>query len=92
VVAPDNIPIRIDRTRNTREKQWDETRVIAITGVAKVFHEHFSVLINVDGFKKAWLLLLQIFEEFVLNCNEEVVMASIQRFVYLSFFFGRFFL
>ena len=74
----DHIPIVVHHSRNTAEKQWDETRVLAFSGAAKVFHEYFATLMVLDGFKASWLLLLEFFEEFALNCGQEVVVASIE--------------
>jgi hypothetical protein len=76
----DYIPIVVHHSRNTAEKQWDETRVLSFSGAAKVFHEYFGVLMTLDGFKRAWLLLLEFFEEFSLNCGQEVIVASIERY------------
>ena len=58
--------------------------MLSFSGAAKVFHEYFGVLMTLDGFKRAWLLLLEFFEEFSLNCGQEVIVASIDRFVPFS--------
>ena len=69
----------VHHSRNTAEKQWDETRIIAFQGVARTFQRHFAAFLGIEDAKRAWLLLLEQFEDYTLQFSQEVVGALMQR-------------
>ncbi|CAG8763007.1 14889_t:CDS:2, partial [Racocetra persica] len=66
--------------RNAIDKQWDETKILALTGISRLFKNFMSILINFDGFRQLWELLLSQFEYFCLHSSLEVSIATIKSF------------
>jgi hypothetical protein len=67
----------LHHSRNTAAKQWDETRVIAITGVARTLSNFLPLLPSVLGFQDAWVALLKTIQEWSDVESAEVCQASI---------------
>jgi len=58
------------------EKQWDETRVLILGAVAKIFRDNLARLLECDGFDKAWSLLCRHLRYFFANGSQAVANAS----------------
>ncbi|XP_060847861.1 protein MON2 homolog isoform X2 [Rhopalosiphum padi] len=70
--------ILIHHSRNTDQKQWAETQVSTLYGLARVFNaEKYSMTVGGD-FVKAWTLLLEYMEKAALNRNVEVSLAGLR--------------
>ncbi|XP_025191118.1 protein MON2 homolog isoform X2 [Melanaphis sacchari] len=70
--------ILIHHSRNTDQKQWAETQVSTLYGLARVFNaEKYSMTMSGD-FVKAWTLLLEYMEKAALNRNVEVSLAGLR--------------
>ncbi|XP_053377564.1 protein MON2 homolog isoform X3 [Mercenaria mercenaria] len=73
--------ILIHHSRDTAEKQWAETRVLTLAGVARTFTAQRKIL---QGFYKdfphAWALLLDHIEGAALCQNAEISIAAIKSF------------
>lgn len=65
-------------SRNTAEKQWDETRVIMLTGVARVFTSYEVPLLLEPDFLRAWALVLQHVQASAKESSNEVSLAATQ--------------
>ncbi|XP_063218937.1 protein MON2 homolog [Bacillus rossius redtenbacheri] len=79
--------ILIHHSRNTAQKQWAETQVLTLSGVARVFNTKRQLLITLGDFPKAWTLLFEFIENSALNKNNEVSLAALKAFqeiLYLS--------
>nr|XP_018911594.1 PREDICTED: protein MON2 homolog isoform X1 [Bemisia tabaci] len=79
--------ILIHHSRNTAQKQWAETQVLTLSGVAKVFNTKMNVLESLGGFSRAWSLLLEFVENAAVSKNNEVSLAalrSLQEILYLN--------
>ncbi|KAJ1536482.1 hypothetical protein HK096_010411, partial [Nowakowskiella sp. JEL0078] len=69
----------IHHSRNTASKQWDETKVLTLSGVAKCFIDFLPVLITLEGrFNRAWALFLEYVKEWCLNGSTEVSVAALK--------------
>ncbi|CAG8514556.1 6464_t:CDS:10, partial [Cetraspora pellucida] len=68
------------QSRNAIDKQWDETKILALTGISRLFKNFMTILINFDGFRQLWELLLSQFEYFCLHSSLEVSIATIKSF------------
>ena len=55
--------LMVHHSRNTAAKQWAETRVLALNGVARVITNFHKALLSVPDFLRAWSLLLETIEE-----------------------------
>uniref|UniRef100_A0A2S2R545 Protein MON2 n=1 Tax=Sipha flava TaxID=143950 RepID=A0A2S2R545_9HEMI len=70
--------ILIHHSRNTDQKQWAETQVSTLYGLARVFNaEKYSMTVGGD-FIKAWTLLLEYMEKASSNKNVEVSLAGLR--------------
>lgn len=79
--------ILIHHSRNTAQKQWAETQVLTLSGVARVFNTKRQLLQMLGDFPRAWSLLLEFIENSALNKNNEVSLAALKSFqeiLYLS--------
>ncbi|XP_018330358.1 protein MON2 homolog isoform X2 [Agrilus planipennis] len=72
--------ILIHHTRNTAQKQWAETQVLALSGVARVFNTKHTVLQALGDFPRAWTVLLEFIENAALSKNNEVSFAALKSF------------
>ena len=70
----------IHHSRNTEQKQWSETQVLTISGVARVFVTKRSLLHTLGDFPKAWRLLLEHIEKLALSATQEVSLAALKAF------------
>ncbi|XP_046459681.1 protein MON2 homolog isoform X3 [Daphnia pulex] len=70
----------IHHSRNTAQKQWAETQVLTLSGVARVFQTKRPMLQSLDEFSRAWILLLEHIENSALSKNSEVSLASLKAF------------
>lgn len=72
--------ILIHHSRDTAEKQWAETRVLTMNGVARVFNTRRQTLAALDEFPRAWALLLEFIESAALSKSSEVALAALKSF------------
>lgn len=72
--------ILIHHSRNTAQKQWAETQVLTLSGVARVFHTKRYVLQKLGDFPRAWTLLLQFIDTAALSKNNEVSLSALKSF------------
>ncbi|GES88442.1 hypothetical protein RCL_jg5346.t1 [Rhizophagus clarus] len=68
----------VHHSRNTVDKQWDETKVLVLTGISGIFKNFIHMLVNLDDFEQAWGLLLSHLQDSCLNSSHEVAIASIK--------------
>ncbi|XP_054804330.1 uncharacterized protein LOC129307410 isoform X2 [Prosopis cineraria] len=71
------IHMLIHHSRNTAQKQWDETLVLVLGGIARILRLFFPFLKSLDKFWSGWELLLQFVENSFLNGSKEVALAAI---------------
>lgn len=72
--------ILIHHSRNTAQKQWAETQVLTLSGVARIFHTKRDVLQTLGDFPRAWALLLEFIESSALSKNNEVSFSALKSF------------
>lgn len=72
--------ILIHHTRNTAQKQWAETQVLTLSGVARVFNTKRQLLQALGDFPRAWSILLEFIENSALSKNNEVSIAALKSF------------
>jgi hypothetical protein len=64
-------------SRNTKAKQWDETKVLVMGGVVQVICTFFDELCTIASFCSYWSELLELLGAFANKGSEEVVLCSI---------------
>ena len=72
--------ILIHHSRDTAEKQWAETRVLTLNGVARVFNNRREILATLEEFPRAWALFLEFIESAALSTSAEVGLAALKSF------------
>ena len=72
--------ILIHHSRDTAEKQWAETRVLTLAGVARVFSLRKQTFKKLNEYPRAWALLLEMIEAGALSRNSEVALNSLKSF------------
>lgn len=72
--------ILIHHSRNTAQKQWAETQVLTLSGVARVFNTKRQLLQALGDFPRAWTILLEFIENAALSKNNEVSFAALKSF------------
>jgi hypothetical protein len=69
----------VHHSRNTSSKQWDETKVLTLTGVTTSIVNFFPVLVELGtGFDRAWCLFQDYIKAWCLGGSTEVAMAAIK--------------
>jgi hypothetical protein len=72
--------VLMHHSRDTAEKQWAETRVLTLTGVARAFTSFHAALLGVSDFPRAWALLLEFLQYSAADASAEVALAAIVAF------------
>ncbi|CAI9102822.1 OLC1v1001167C1 [Oldenlandia corymbosa var. corymbosa] len=67
----------IHHSRNTAQKQWDETLVLVLGGIARILRSFFPFLWEIKNFQSGWESLLVLVENSILNGSKEVALAAI---------------
>ncbi|XP_048464033.1 protein MON2 homolog isoform X3 [Rhincodon typus] len=70
--------ILIHHSRDTAEKQWAETWVLTLAGVARIFNTRRYLLQSLGDFSKAWDVLLDHIQSAALSKNNEVSLAALK--------------
>lgn len=70
----------LHHSRDSADKQWDETKVLVLSGISGIFRDYLGKLRKLPHFKRAWFLLLAHLEDSCLRSSQEVSLASIKSF------------
>lgn len=66
----------IHHSRNTAQKQWDETLVLVLGGISRLLRSFFPYLKGLSNFWSGWESLLLFVKNSILNGNKEVALAA----------------
>ncbi|XP_008450757.2 uncharacterized protein LOC103492245 isoform X2 [Cucumis melo] len=67
----------IHHSRNTAQKQWDETLVLVLSGIARILRSFFPFLRSLTNFWSGWESLILFVKNSILNGSKEVALAAI---------------
>ncbi|XP_078175701.1 ARM repeat superfamily protein isoform X2 [Carex rostrata] len=67
----------IHHSRNTAQKQWDETIVLVLGGIARLLRSFFPLLQSLHNFSSGWEILLEFVKNSILTGSKEVGLAAI---------------
>ncbi|KAH9318494.1 hypothetical protein KI387_020263, partial [Taxus chinensis] len=67
----------IHHSRNTQQKQWDETLVLVLSGMSRLLRPFFPFLRTLDSFARGWESLLIFIQESILSGSKEVALAAV---------------
>lgn len=76
----DSSGFMLHHSRDTADKQWDETKVLVLTGISSIFQDFLTDLYELNHFQRAFTLLLAHLEDSCLRSSQEVSLASIKSF------------
>ncbi|CEP19238.1 hypothetical protein [Parasitella parasitica] len=76
----DSSGFMLHHSRDTADKQWDETKVLILTGISSIFQDFLLDLHGLEHFQRAFTLLLAHLEDSCLRSSQEVSLASIKSF------------
>ncbi|KAI9487745.1 MAG: hypothetical protein EXX96DRAFT_615499 [Benjaminiella poitrasii] len=76
----DSSGFMLHHSRDTAEKQWDETKVLILSGISSIFHDFLNDLCKLVHFQRAFNLLLAHLEDSCIRSSQEVSLASIKSF------------
>ncbi|GKV07351.1 hypothetical protein SLEP1_g19144 [Rubroshorea leprosula] len=66
----------IHHSRNTAQKQWDETLVLVLGGISRLLRSFFPYLRSLNNFWSGWESLLLFVKNSILNGSKEVALAA----------------
>lgn len=64
-------------SRNTEQKQWDETVVVAVGGMARLLRAHLPAIAAMEGMEAGWDELMIVAESSLAGGRKEVAMAAV---------------
>ncbi|KAI3669236.1 hypothetical protein L6452_40463 [Arctium lappa] len=67
----------IHHSRNTAQKQWDETLVLVFGGIARILRTFFPLLRSLTNFWSGWESLLCFVKNSIANGSKEVALAAV---------------
>ncbi|GFR47515.1 hypothetical protein Agub_g9147, partial [Astrephomene gubernaculifera] len=67
-----SVVLLVHHSRNSEQKQWDETLVLALAGAGKVLRSYLPVLAGLEGWAAAWEELMQMVGD-LLSCGRKGV-------------------
>ncbi|KAI3784337.1 hypothetical protein L1987_43435 [Smallanthus sonchifolius] len=67
----------IHHSRNTAQKQWDETLVLVLGGIARILRTFFPLLRSITNFWSGWESLLHSVKNSITNGSKEVALAAL---------------
>lgn len=68
--------LMVHHSRNSAQKQWDETLVLCLNGMGRLLRSHLAVLSSLAGFDQRWSALLEFVEHSILAGSREVGCAA----------------
>ncbi|KDD72064.1 hypothetical protein H632_c3928p0, partial [Helicosporidium sp. ATCC 50920] len=72
-------PVRmlLHHSRNSEQKRWDESVVVALNGMARLLRAHFPAILATRGVGGAWEELMVVVEGSLAGGRKEVAMAAV---------------
>ncbi|XP_031477870.1 uncharacterized protein LOC116248950 isoform X2 [Nymphaea colorata] len=67
----------IHHSRNTAQKQWDETIVLVLGGITRILRSFFPFLLTLNNFWNGWESVLLFVRNCISNGSKEVAVAAI---------------
>lgn len=64
-------------SRNTEQKQWDETVVVAVGGMARLLRAHLPAIAAMEGMEAGWDELMIVAESSLAGGRKEVALAAV---------------
>ncbi|BDA41918.1 Protein MON2 homolog [Coccomyxa sp. Obi] len=76
-VRGERVAMLVHHSRNSVQKQWEETLVLALGGMARILRAHLPILVPMPGFSQGWEELMLVVESAMAGARKEVALAAI---------------
>lgn len=73
----EQVRLVMHHSRNTEQKQWDETVVVAVGGMARLLRAHLPAIAIMEGMETGWEELMVVAEGSLAGGRKEVALAAI---------------
>lgn len=73
----EQVRLVVHHSRNTEQKQWDETVVVAVGGMTRLLRAHLPAICSMDGISDGWDELMVVAESSLAGGRKEVALAAI---------------
>jgi len=73
----EQVRLVMHHSRNTEQKQWDETVVVAVGGMARLLRAHLPAIAGMEGMSAGWEELMMVVEGSLAGGRKEVALAAI---------------
>jgi len=82
---PSKEDILVHHSRDTPEKQWDETKVLTLSGLSRIFKAHLSHMFELDKFEVTWSLAIDCSKHMLVSSARELYSCGVQSLLDLLF-------
>lgn len=72
------VRMMVHHSRNTEQKQWDETLSLLMGGLGRLLRAHMAALVAVDGFDSKWRSFLQLLASSLRTGRKELGTSAVQ--------------
>lgn len=73
-----SVTMLVHHSRNNEQKQWDETLVFALGGMAKILRAHLGRLLRMAAFAPGWEELMGVVESSLAGGRKEIALAALE--------------
>ena len=67
----------VHHSRNSAQKQWDETLVLALQGMGRLLRAHLPIVAAMEGFPAGWQELMLVVESSMAGGRRDTAVAAI---------------
>ena len=72
----EQVRLVVHHSRNTEQKQWDETVVVCLAGMSRLMHSQFERMTRMPGFDEGWSELMLVIESSLAGGRKEVALSA----------------
>ena len=72
----EQVRLVMHHSRNTEQKQWDETVVVSLAGMTRLMRTHLNILSEMEGIEDGWSELMVVVESSLAGGRKEVALAA----------------
>ena len=73
----ESVTMLVHHSRNSAQKQWDETLVLALQGMGRLLRAHLPIVAAMEGFPAGWEELMLVVESSMAGGRRDTAMAAI---------------
>lgn len=73
----EKVHLVVHHSRNTEQKQWDETVVVCLAGMSRLMRSHMHIVVEMNDFEDGWSELMVVVESSLAGGRKEVALSAI---------------